>query len=149
MSKRQKAGDLNESMIIQAFKDTDILDDPAAVVAAVPEIEATVVPTVGEAPAREEPDGTEESPATDAPKSKPRKRRGSYDEVFLKKKELKTRQPVYISQSIHQRISRLVHVLALADKEISVGGYIDNVLEEHLEQHRDEIDEMRRNAINP
>jgi hypothetical protein len=146
MAKREKAGDLNESMIIQAFKDTELLNDPAAAVVVVqPEGD---VKTESEVSINEDMDGTEETPATDVPKSKPRKRRGSYDEVFLKKKELKTRQPVYISQNIHQSINRLVHVLALAGREISVGGYIDNVLEEHLEQHKDEMEEMRRNVIN-
>lgn len=72
-----------------------------------------------------------------------------YEEVFLKRKELRARQPVYISRTVHQRINRLVLYLALADKGISVGGYIDNVLEEHLEQHKDEIDEMCRNITNP
>lgn len=145
MAKRQKAGDLNESMIIQAFKDTELLDDPAAAVAIQPESDPAAEPTDGDVPVTEETDGAEESPATDAPKNKTRKRRGNYDEVFLKRKELKTRQPVYISQTVHQRIKRLVKMLALADKEISVGGYIDNVLEEHLDQHKDEIEEMYRN----
>ncbi len=145
MAKRQKAGDLNESMIIQAFKDTELLDDPAAAVAIQPESGPAAEPTDGDVPVTEETDGAEESPATDAPKNKTRKRRGNYDEGFLKRKELKTRQPVYISQTVHQRIKRLVKMLALADKEISVGGYIDNVLEEHLDQHKDEIEEMYRN----
>ena len=136
-------------MIIQAFKDTELLDDPTVAVAAQSESDPAAEPTDSDVPAREETDGAEESPATDAPKNKTRKRRGNYDEVFLKRKELKTRQPVYISQSVHKRIKRLVKTLALADKEISVGGYIDNVLEEHLEQHKDEIDEICCNITNP
>lgn len=51
----------------------------------------------------------------------------SYIKSFLKHKN-KTRQSVYISQEVHASIARLVHVLALTGKEISVGGYIDNVL---------------------
>ncbi len=149
MAKRQKAGELNESMIIQAFKDPELLDDPAAAVAVQPENGPAAEPTDVDVPFTEETGGVDESPATDAPKNKPRKRRGNYEEVFLKRKELKTRQPVYISQSVHQRIKRLVKMLALADKEISVGGYIDNVLEEHLEQHKDEIDEMCNNITHP
>jgi hypothetical protein len=67
--------------------------------------------------------------------------------VYLKRRELKTRQPVYISQEIHRSIIKLVHLLALAGKEISVGGYIDNVLAEHLRQHKDEIAELYRSGI--
>ena len=96
--------------------------------------------------------GTERSrrrtrPTDGTAKGKSRRRRGSYDEVYLKRRELKTRQPVYISQEIHRSIIKLVHLLALAGKEISVGGYIDNVLAEHLRQHKDEIAELYRSGI--
>lgn len=65
-----------------------------------------------------------------------------YGEKFLKRNELKTRQCVYISGQIHTVISRLVHVIA--DKDITVGGYIDTVLAEHLERHKEEINELYR-----
>ena len=72
------------------------------------------------------------------------KKRGlsEYGEKFLKRNELKTRQCVYISGQIHAVISRLVHVTA--DKDITVGGYIDTVLAEHLERHKEEINELYR-----
>ena len=140
MAKRMKAGPLDESLIIQSFKDADLLADPAN----------AVLQEAGERPAALRRDG--EEPAADeaaAPtaKGKSRRRRGSYDEVYLKRRELKTRQPVYISQEIHRSIIKLVHLLALAGKEISVGGYIDNVLAEHLRQHKDEIAELYRSGI--
>lgn len=72
------------------------------------------------------------------------KKRGQseYGEKFLKRNELKIRQCVYISGQIHAVISRLVHVIA--DKDITVGGYIDTVLAEHLERHKEEINELYR-----
>ena len=72
------------------------------------------------------------------------KKRGlsEYGEKFLKRNELKTRQCVYISGQIHAVISRLEHVIA--DKDITVGGYIDTVLAEHLERHKEEINELYR-----
>lgn len=72
------------------------------------------------------------------------KKRGlsEYGEKFLKRNELKTRQCVYISGQIHAVISRLVHVIA--DKDITVGGYIDTVLAEHLERYKEEINELYR-----
>ena len=72
------------------------------------------------------------------------KKRGlsEYGEKVLKRNELKTRQCVYISGQIHAVISRLVHVIA--DKDITVGGYIDTVLAEHLERHKEEINELYR-----
>jgi len=88
-----------------------------------------------------------EQPATQAKENrepgKGRKRgQSEYGEKFLKRNELKTRQCVYISGQIHGVISRLVHVIA--DKDITVGGYIDTVLTEHLESHKDEINELYR-----
>ena len=72
------------------------------------------------------------------------KKRGlsEYGEKFLKRNELKTRQCVYSSGQMHAVISRLVHVIA--DKDITVGGYIDTVLAEHLERHKEEINELYR-----
>ncbi|NEW81784.1 MAG: DUF3408 domain-containing protein [Mariniphaga sp.] len=69
-----------------------------------------------------------------------------YKEAFLQKKEIKTRQCVYISQQVHDVISKIVRVIA--DKEISVGGYIDSVLLKHLDEHRDEINDLYRKQIN-
>lgn len=153
MAKRMKAGPLDESLIIQSFKDADLLADPAN----------AVLQEAGERPAASRRDGEEQTasrrdgeepaadevavPADGTAKGKSRRRRGSYDEVYLKRRELKTRQPVYISQEIHRSIIKLVHLLALAGKEISVGGYIDNVLAEHLRQHKDEIAELYRSGI--
>lgn len=153
MAKRMKAGPLDESLIIQSFKDADLLADPAN----------AVLQGAGERPAASRRDGEEQTasrmdgeepaadetavPADGTAKGKSRRRKGSYDEVYLKRRELKTRQPVYISQEIHRSVIKLVHLLALAGKEISVGGYIDNVLAEHLRQHKDEIAELYRSGI--
>lgn len=80
----------------------------------------------------------------DIPKENPRRRRSSadYGTVFLQRNEIKTRQCVYISREVHNKISKIVNIIA--DKEITVGGYIDTVLMKHLEQHKDEINELYR-----
>ena len=72
-----------------------------------------------------------------------RKRQSAdYGTTYLKRNEIKTRQCVYISREIHNKISKIVNIIA--DKEITVGGYIDTVLLRHLEQHKDEINELYR-----
>ncbi len=71
----------------------------------------------------------------------------SYIKSFLKHKEFKTRQCVYIGQDVHASIARLVHVLALTGKKISVGGYIDNILAEHLDSHKEVIENMYRKQL--
>jgi len=72
--------------------------------------------------------------------SKRKRNAVDYSSTFLQKNEIKTRQCVYISQRIHATISEIVKVIA--DKDVSVGGYIDNVLLQHLETHREEINEL-------
>jgi len=148
MAKRAKAGELDESLIIQSFKDTELLANPADAIAGKPDEDTQAGETGGKVAQGEDTSDETEIPSADtAPKGKSRRRKGNYDEVFLKNKDLKARQPVYISQEIHQEIKKLVHLLALSNQEISVGGYINNVLADHLEQHREDIAELRRRQI--
>ena len=112
---------------------------------------------MGDAPAREEAVTTESAvkPAAVDPsetvaqpaeiKAKPepvRKKRPDYGSTFLKRGELKSRQSVYISKEVHSIISKIVNIIA--DKEITVGGYIDTVLMRHLEENKDEINGLYR-----
>lgn len=145
MAKRVKMGELNEELIIQSFKHTNHEICPSDVISNTPD--PKTISEQGETESDKDVtfSGGDE---TETPKTKSRRRKGNYDEIYLRRKEIKSRQPVYISQAIHQSITRLVHLLALANKDISVGGYIDNVLAEHLERHRDEIAELYRQQMN-
>ena len=67
-----------------------------------------------------------------------------YKETFLKRNKIKTRQCVYISFDAHTVITKLVRALVDAGNDISVGGYIDTVLNEHLQLHKEEINEIYR-----
>ena len=60
----------------------------------------------------------------------------------LRRNEIKTRQCVYISRDIHSKILKIVN--DIAGREISVGGYVDTVLRQHLEQHKEKINELYR-----
>jgi len=66
--------------------------------------------------------------------------KSGYATLFLQRNEFKARQCVYISQRIHATISEIVRVIA--DRDVTVGGYIDNVLVQHLEAHKDEINDL-------
>ena len=60
--------------------------------------------------------------------------------LFLRRNEIKTRQCVYISRDVHGKILKIVN--DIAGGEISVGGYVDTVLRQHLEQHKERINEL-------
>lgn len=67
-----------------------------------------------------------------------------FKETFLKRNEIKTRQCVYISHRVHSLIVRLVRTLVESGNEVTLGGYIDTVLEEHLNQNKEEINQLYR-----
>lgn len=84
----------------------------------------------------------EVTPVAETSKESPRRKKQNedYGSTYLQRNEIKTRQCVYISREVHNKVSKIVNVIA--DKEITVGGYIDSVLALHFEQHRDAINEM-------
>jgi hypothetical protein len=75
----------------------------------------------------------------------PRREETGYAATFLKKKELKTRQCVYISRDMHGIVSRITGMFP--DRDITVGSYIDNVLVQHFEAHKDEINELYKKEL--
>ena len=103
------------------------------------------------APAPEEESVPEsEQPSAPSPaKEKPQRDSGhrkrqedDYTGLFLRRNEIKTRQCVYISRDVHSKILKIVN--DIAGREISVGGYVDTVLRQHLEQHKEKINELYR-----
>ena len=85
---------------------------------------------------------TSESEKSKEVKEPARRKRNQadYSSIFLQRNELKERSCVYISKRIHNTISEIVR--CIANREVTVGGYIDSVILQHLETHRDEINEM-------
>ena len=74
-------------------------------------------------------------------RSEPAKRKKQdYGSTFLKRSELRVRQCVYISKEAHSIVSKIVNTIA--DKEITVGGYIDTVLMRHFEENKEEINNL-------
>lgn len=65
-----------------------------------------------------------------------------YCATFLKSGGLKSRQCVYISKEVHGIVSKIVNTVA--DKQVSIGGYIDTVLMRHFKENREEINRMYR-----
>lgn len=74
-----------------------------------------------------------------------RKKQGwGYRDKYLRHNGIKTRQCVYISEEMHRVFSSVVRVITR--NGITVGGYIDTVLRSHIEEHKDELNEMYRKA---
>lgn len=58
----------------------------------------------------------------------------------LASREIKVRKCVYISREVQEKVARVVNTLS--NGESSIGSYVDNVLLEHLNEHKDEINEL-------
>ena len=81
-------------------------------------------------------------PAKSESYKRKRTTKSGYNDTFLKRNEIKSRQCVYVSKGVHETISKIVKVIA--DNDITVGGYIDLVLLKHLEDNKTEINELYR-----
>lgn len=65
-----------------------------------------------------------------------------YRTIFLNRNELKNRRCVYISSEVHEVVQKIVR--SIGSNDISIGGYVDTVLSQHLEANKDEINELYR-----
>lgn len=70
----------------------------------------------------------------------------SYEEQYLKPVEIDRRRCVYIGKRNHAVLTALIR--SLNHKGLTVGGYIDNVITEHLEKHKAEINHLYRRERN-
>lgn len=63
-----------------------------------------------------------------------------YDSTFLKGMDIPARygKPVYVRREYHERIAKIS--IMLTGGKVSLSAYIDNVLAQHFEQYREEIE---------
>lgn len=73
-------------------------------------------------------------------KRKRNKQAADYDTAFLKGMDIPARygKPVYVRREYHERIAKIS--LMLTGGKVSLSAYIDNVLAQHFEQYREEIE---------
>lgn len=73
-------------------------------------------------------------------KSRRRREPKDYKSVFLKK-DTGTKKQTYINAALYDKISKILSIIA---KDISVPNFIDNVLENHLKEYKEDINDMYR-----
>jgi hypothetical protein len=127
--------DIDETFLLNSIAEQGIVKEAAKPVPEPAKMEKTVETTES---LPEKPKETKEMKETG--RRKRNQGNADYGSQFLVRNEFKTRQCVYISQRIHATISEIVRVIS--DRDVTVGGYIDSILLEHLETHRDEITEL-------
>lgn len=106
----------------------------------------------GDAPGTEEPEQETEKGETAVPannvaiekapdgKRRKAKQTADYDTTFLKGMDIPARygKPVYVRREYHERIAKIS--MMLTGGKVSLSAYIDNVLAQHFEQYREEIE---------
>ena len=85
---------------------------------------------------------SDEPIATKPSTPKPRKKReesGNYKERYLVNIPASNRSHIYINREVADCIKRFLPVIA---SDMSMSGYISNILVDHIQQHWDEINEL-------
>lgn len=140
---KREVGEIDEAALLQSIYEQDN-NHSGIVQQKVTEQPAEPAPEQPEQPVVEQPEkAVQEQPEKHKEAKEPARRKRNqvdYSSIFLQRNELKERSCVYISKRIHSTISEIVRVIA--NRDVSVGGYIDCVLLQHLETHRDEINEL-------
>jgi len=80
---------------------------------------------------------------TSQSKSKRKKEPKDYPSLFLKKSGSNKRQ-TYVSAVLYDKIAKILGIIA---KDISVPNFIDNVLENHLNEYKEEINDIYKNNL--
>ncbi|MCS3015581.1 DUF3408 domain-containing protein [Phocaeicola vulgatus] len=74
----------------------------------------------------------------------PERERGSKPiAAFLQSSEIKTRQCIYISREVHEKVAIVANRLG---NGLSIGKFVDNVLRDHFRQYGEKYMEQIENA---
>jgi hypothetical protein len=119
--------------------------DPKAIIAAFREGEpvSRFVPQKATEPEETAEQAEEKTPSTPS-REENRKRRGkeNYETLFIREAKITARmgKMVYISKEFHDNILSITRVIG--GNEISLAGYLNNVLEHHFVTYEDDIIEL-------
>lgn len=135
MTKRINPDEIDESFIIASVK-----KDPVRV----PENAAKLLSPLPASNPEETKSPSQETPlSSESSKEETRSKRGKqqeYEALFIKESNLppaRFGKTVYIRKEYHDKISQIIHVVG--GNEVSLFGYIDNVLAHHFESFQEGI----------
>jgi len=103
--------------------------------------------TVAEQPSKEEPE-VETKPETELPvqpkepvkQTRKKREAHDYESLFLERKASVDRRQTYIDADLYKKISSFLPVIA--GHQLTITGYVNNILAHHLEQHKEDINEL-------
>ncbi len=78
-----------------------------------------------------------------APKRKGRKGEiDSYRIKYLSKVDVPTRQLIYVSEELHEALTKIVQ--GVGGKRATLGSYVDNILRNHLSEHKELLNSVHK-----
>ncbi|MDR1865928.1 MAG: DUF3408 domain-containing protein [Bacteroidales bacterium] len=134
MTKRINPDEIDESFLIASVK-----KDRRAVPESVQTAQAEIKEPAPEPAAAKEAPAAAVEPLREETRSK-REKQQEYEAQFIRETDLppaRFGKSVYIRREFHDRISQIVHVVG--GNEVSLFGYIDNIIAHHFEMFQDEI----------
>ena len=84
--------------------------------------------------------GAETCPAIAPTDKKERESGESYERLFLQPRKYHSEATCRIASETYEKLCAIVQ--GLGSKRMSVKAYVNNILEDHLEQYRDEINDL-------
>ena len=77
---------------------------------------------------------------------KKRNSKPNFAEIFLKDNKIKDRRQIYISKEAYDKISRYLRYIG--EGNVSLVSYIDNILFHHMDEYRENINELYNKNFN-
>lgn len=144
MAKKLRIDDIDSDAIINSFR----MDDSS-----IPLEARSTDGNAPDAPPKEEPQPTILQPVPHSKEEPERKRRNGksekpdYDSMFVRESNVTARlgKQVYIRKEYHDRILKMLHIIG--GNEVTIAGFLDNVLTHHFTQFQDEIAESFKRHI--
>jgi hypothetical protein len=68
-----------------------------------------------------------------------------FSELFLKERVVKNRKPIYISVETYDVVQSYLKFIG----DVSFTAYVDNIIVQHIEEHKGTISELFDKKVNP
>ena len=64
----------------------------------------------------------------------------SFKDTYFRRVDFSDRQPLYITRTTHEKLMMIVTIIG--GRKTTIGSYVENIMLQHLENHREEINRL-------
>ena len=69
----------------------------------------------------------------------------NYGEIYFKKVDLSYRKSICIAKETHSTLLKVVNMIG--GRKTNLSSYVENIILQHLESHKEEINELYENGF--